>query len=352
MNQRVQRIDFIEGLRGLAAFYVVLQHIASMVDPYQRLRQATTPLAWALRPLWYGHLAVASFIVLSGFCLQWAQFKGSPDGECTYVGEFFGRRCRRILPPYYACLAASLLTCVLVTQYQKGLPWQQYVPVTRESLAAHVFMVHNLSPDWMYKINGVLWSIAIEFQLYFTYPWLARAIRLRPWLSYAVMGALLLGLSMALPASAKLYPWYAVLFAVGIGAARLARTYKQSYLHFNWFALLLGGAAIVSLHFTKLLIVPDMLWGIGVAVLLVGLLQGGWAPLKATLASKPLTKLGLFSYSLYLIHHPIIQVLTVNRPPTIPLVVWLTVVGIPLILVVAFGFFWVFERPFMRARGA
>jgi len=322
-----------------------------MVDPYQKLRrpEAQGTLSMALRPLWYGHLAVASFIVLSGFCLQWAAFKRSEEGDTTQVGEFFKRRCRRILPPYYACLVASLVVCYCVTQHQKGMPWEQYVPVSSGALLSHVFMVHNLSAGWMYRINGVLWSIAIEFQLYFTFPWLALAIRKRGWIALLIGLSVLTAVLTLLPVSLKLYPWYAVLFGVGIWAARFARS-ERSLPGLSAIALVLFASAIGSLHLSRLLVFPDMLWGTGVAFMLVSILRGGLTPVKSFLGCKPVATVGMFSYSLYLIHHPILQVITVIRPSSIPLLGWLVCAGIPAILLCAFGFFWLFERPFLRSR--
>src|SRR5207248_1852670 len=105
----------------------------------------------------------------SGFCLQTSLFNGG-NGEVTDFKRFFKRRALRILPPYYACLAVSILIALYITPLGKGLPFSQYIPLTPQVLTSHVFMYHNFSPDWMYKINGVLWSIAIESQLYLLFP--------------------------------------------------------------------------------------------------------------------------------------------------------------------------------------
>jgi peptidoglycan/LPS O-acetylase OafA/YrhL len=58
-------LDFLDGIRGLAALYVVIMHSAMDVDWTH-----TSSWLFAMSPLISeGKLAVAVFIVLSGFCL-------------------------------------------------------------------------------------------------------------------------------------------------------------------------------------------------------------------------------------------------------------------------------------------
>ena len=100
------RLDFLDGLRGLAALYVLLYHaslragVLAAAAPAQPVAKAISVLHFCL--LGYGHLAVAVFIVLSGYCLMLpvARTEGAvlPGGALAFIQ----RRARRILPPYYA----------------------------------------------------------------------------------------------------------------------------------------------------------------------------------------------------------------------------------------------------------
>src|SRR5882672_5264093 len=99
------RLEYLDGLRGIAALYVVLFH--SMVG----FRGDVLPpaLVSALKFMTYGHFSVAVFIVLSGYCLMLPVARSS-DGRLS--GGFAGyvkRRALRILPPYYAAVSISLL---------------------------------------------------------------------------------------------------------------------------------------------------------------------------------------------------------------------------------------------------
>lgn len=90
-------LSYLDGLRGLAAPYVILYHI------FDSATQITgKPLSPALFHffgwLYHGHLAVAVFIVLSGYCLM-LPVAQSKDGRLRgEMREFVGRRAKRILP--------------------------------------------------------------------------------------------------------------------------------------------------------------------------------------------------------------------------------------------------------------
>lgn len=352
------RLPFIEGIRGLAALYVVIGHICSMSDPRAFQGQTSHAPLWvqqAMAPFWSGHLAVAAFIVVSGFCLQMSLFPGK-DGHIKRLGEYLKRRARRMLPAYYACLAASIAVCYAVTMHQKGMPFEQYLPVTQQNVLAHLFLVHNWSPEWMYKLNGVLWSIAIEAQLYLVFPILVfLAFRAGRFLTAALTALIGFGIVYQWPDTVKLYPWYLALFTFGLLAAHLAYrpSLKQGVMPriAMWMSLGLGVACIASIRIGWPLPATDALGAASVAALLYsGITRPDHWFLKV-IGCKPVAWLGLFSYSLYLMHHPIQQILYVNRPE------WAAgeaglftyfLYCIPITLAGCWTFWWMFERPFLR----
>lgn len=351
------RLGFIDGLRGIAAFYVVLQHICTLIDPYHKMQRGGAEPLWlkiAMAPLWYGHFAVAAFIVLSGFSLQLSLYNRS-DGRIRDLGRFFVRRCRRILPPYYACLVLSLIVCWLVTSRQKGMPWAQYLPVTWENTFAHIFMVHNLRPDWMYKINGVLWSISIEFQLYLVFPVLVLLLWKfgRGALMLPLIAVTLVLLFTYAPAT-KLYVWYAPLFGLGMAAAQIGFDPKVRFRGNckAWLSLaaFFGALAIASISLTTTLAIRDSLGGLAVACLLAA---GAVRPHARTfrfLGGRFLVWLGGFSYSLYLVHHLVLQVAFVARPSWaggFPSQFVYLFLCLPIVVGVCWVFSHFFEQPFI-----
>lgn len=355
------RLPFLEGLRGIAALYVVLGHICSMADPSLlagRVSRAPEWLQTVSGVFAYGHLAVAAFIVLSGFCLQLSLFVAG-DGSIHHVGRFFFRRARRILPAYYACLAISLVVAYLVTQRLPGMPFALYLPLTAENIASHVLLIHNLSPEWMYKVNGVLWSIAIEVQLYIFFPLLVLLKRrLGAWTALTLACLAAATLYLAVPNAPKLYPWYLALFAFGMMAAQLA--YRPNLLRGPRASLALGITvlAAVACGFAVREKMPLYLCDALLAVAVCGLIYAGAvAPDRLVIrpfALRPVVALGAFSYSLYLMHHPIQQVVYLAMPKSVVgeagTFWYLLFVAVPLILAGTWLFSLAFEKPFLSSR--
>jgi peptidoglycan/LPS O-acetylase OafA/YrhL len=210
----------------------------------------------------------------------------------------------------------------------------------------------------MYKINGVLWSIAIEIQLYLIFPFFV-------WLLFKVGRVGLIGLSSLaailfltlLPVSTKLYPWFIPLFCVGMAAAHFAYRPNVRFGTQPRFASVLFWACLIGVGLTaglKSLIPSDALIGLAVACLIYLGAIAPWLRLPGTFGWKPLIRLGGFSYSLYLMHHPILQVLFVYKPSWVKgdalEMAYCVVIALPLILLGTWLFSLAFERPFIAKK--
>lgn len=95
------RLEYLDGLRGLAALYVVAHHVGIHVS-FMKLESPIARCLWRIFDA--GSLAVTVFIALSGYCLMLPVVRrvdGSlPGGFLKYIG----RRAKRILPPYYLAI--------------------------------------------------------------------------------------------------------------------------------------------------------------------------------------------------------------------------------------------------------
>lgn len=355
------RLPFLEGLRAVAALYVVVSHCCSMADGRRTVGMASHSPPWLLdifNWLTRGNLAVASFIVISGFCLQLSLYQRS-DGQIAKLSKFYKRRALRILPPYYAALLISIAVALNVTQYQHTPPFTLYVPVGQTEIVTHALLIHNFNVNWMYKINGVMWSIALEAQLYVLFPILVWAFREMGRLPALILsGALAVSIVQNVPGAPKLYPWYLPQFVMGMVAASLVfrpvfRTEAQV-----WIARILGFAAAYATFQYAVqrapLHIQDPSIGLAVACLCYVMTAAPKGIGARILSLKPLVSIGAFSYSLYLMHHPIMQLVFVNRPAWVNDEVssfrYLLVVAIPLILVGTYIFYLLFERPFLPRR--
>src|SRR5207237_1181285 len=68
-------------------------------------------------------------------------------------------------------LSTLLIVLVPMMQTPSGTFWDDALPALRPGpLLSHLLVIHNLSPDWVHKINGPLWSVATEWQIYFVFP--------------------------------------------------------------------------------------------------------------------------------------------------------------------------------------
>jgi peptidoglycan/LPS O-acetylase OafA/YrhL len=359
------RLLFLDGLRGLAALYVVLHHAyfsvawnGGGVSPW--LLHLTQWMA-------HGTFAVDLFIVLSGFCLM-LPLLGAPDRQLAGgILGFVRRRARRILPPYYAAIALCLLTIYLVPplQHRSGDLWDHSLPAfTPAVLLSHLLLVHNFSIHWIWRIDSPAWSIATEWQIYFVF-----ALVLVPtWRRFGIVTAVALAFVIGnvveamMPASNEACFYFTGLFGLGMGAAALYHSPNKARW-VPWNAAAAGMAAVIGLamfvfptwtHRPKIEV--DLAVGFTSAVALVALarstLSARRLPIIVLLESRPAVTLGRFSYSLYLIHFPLLAwshlwLRRFNFPPDIDLACML-LISVPLAVAASYGFYLLFEWPFQR----
>lgn len=359
-EQPKRKLAYIDGMRGVAAVYVVIGHLWNMVDPNARVGKPSNSPEWLKEltsPFWHGHLAVAAFIVISGFCLQMSLFERGDGLIHDFVG-YFSRRARRILPVYYAALGVSIAVSLTITTSQAfDSRFAQYLPVTAENIRSHIFLYHNLDPGQMYKLNGALWSIAIEAQLYVLFPLLVLGLvyvgRLI-WLAI-VAGAVIYAMPFV---PLKLYIWYLPLFLLGMALAHMAyRPAIRLGTRYHLFALIglaCLGVAIYGIFQVWFTPIADAFIGIATACFLYAGLVAPWSLPSRIFGFPVFAGVGLFSYSLYVLHNPIQQIMWVVRPlwadgPANEMM-YMLLIALPVMLLVAYISYRLFERPFMTSK--
>lgn len=351
------RLDYLDGIRALAALYVVAHH--TWITTWPQYPANTGP--WAVGWLVYGHIAVSVFIVVSGFSLSIAPARRGwhlTGGTQT----FLRRRAWRILPTYWAALALSCVVYGLVTR-----------DVTAEYVDLRAIVVHGLLLQDVVdsaKPNGAFWSIAVEWQIYFVFPLLllirrqygARAVVAAAGMT--VVGAYLAASTWTpLAPLLHLTPQFLLLFAFGLAAATVVQADDE------WPAdRALGWLTVVgAILFVGLCIVEGPAW-VDREYFWVDLLVGataasliGWLAtdrprrLAAVLGGWPLRNLGLFSYTIYCIHLPVLWLVwhfgvsRIEADATTKFVL-LTAVGMPTVVAASWMFSRVFEKPFLTHR--
>src|SRR5437588_5758665 len=159
------RIAGLDGIRGLAALFVVVNHVFLPTFPGYPVDHAPFWAGWFI----YGRFAVVVFIVLSGFSL--ALSPARHGWRLDAVSRFAQRRAWRILPAYWGALAFSLAVAwLIVPQPGHGVP-------DARSVLANGLLVQNIVGA--HSPNAAFWSMAVEAQLYLLFPLLLLLVRRR-----------------------------------------------------------------------------------------------------------------------------------------------------------------------------
>ncbi len=363
---------YLDGMRGCAALYVAINHL---VDHYVRQGRALerhSGFLDAASGFTFGRFSVAVFIVLSGYVLAKPIVQNQPFALRGGLVSYLLRRSWRILPPYYAALLLSLLAIAvfpLLRSMQTPM-WASALPITADAVIAHLLLVHNLQDGWIFRINAPLWSVATEYQIYFLLPLVFLPLWRRLSFAWATAIAIGLGVAPALVTTSSpilASPWFVSLFVMGMAASRINFSIEERadrWRRFPWgectlaLSIALTSLCLTSWRVERPWMVSELLVGASTTCLLVtctrSKIDGRGAALRLVhvFESKPLLLLGAFSYSLYLVHQPVLSLIAgsihFNSLKT-QLVVCL-LAGLPCCLATAYVFHRIFERPFMTLR--
>jgi peptidoglycan/LPS O-acetylase OafA/YrhL len=352
------RVAGLDGVRGLAALFVVVNHVFLRAFPGYPLDRAPFWAGWFI----YGRFAVVVFIVLSGFSL--ALSPARHGWRLEGISRFAQRRAWRILPAYWAALTFSLAVAwLIVPQPGHGVP-------DAKSVLVNGLLVQNLVGA--HSPNAAFWSTAVEAQLYLVFPllllmvrrWSALVMVATVTLVIAAVGLLGPHISGVDTFVIQSPPDLAALFALGVLSAGVVGV-SAARRSWPWAWLALAAAAPVvatiwwqgSVWTLDHLFWVDLALGPAIACLLVGLTTGHRTPLLRLLDARPVRNLGTCSYSLYLTHAPIViivyeRIVAGRIPRGVPAFVVTLAIALPLTIVFARAFAAVFEKPFLRHHAA
>ena len=364
------RLHYIDGLRGMAMLMVLLFH-GWVRNHYWHLNVPLGPHHYVniASLLSHGYTGVHLFLVLSGFCLFWPFVKGGTRAEPT-LWQFARKRCRRILPPYYVVLA--LFGGIALVQSLTSIAPAHKTGYVLDWLWMHGTMMHNLFPGYVMTINAPLWTLALEFQLYILFPLFVEAYRrfnshvvLLTVFTFTIIVHYLANHAAApgdLFAENVLTLTNSVFgrcfeFALGMFAAkRVAQWHRDGgrLVHLADGGIVAAFVLVTAIdhRFWHLGTTSDAMWGLIYASLLLAGSHPG-LPIHRLLSARWLVACGIFSYSVYLIHEPLMIALHQYVVPQ-PLsnagnaALELCVV-VPLMLGLGYLFHLLFECPFMNA---
>jgi peptidoglycan/LPS O-acetylase OafA/YrhL len=331
------RLKSVDVLRGCAALAVVTDHAFK----HGAFRDINVPWFDALHGIVnHGVLGVPLFFVISGFCihLPWARMAASGTPPRLDPIGFWRRRIHRLYPPYFVMLCLSITAVVVAWQLGLQIATLAPYPEPRErwivaDFVLHATMLHGFSPAFDQAAgNPPFWTLAREEYLYLMY-FAVLSWRGRRGMVEALVAVWIVGVAVPWAASLSIPTlglsaawqdrlWHPVNFETSavalwiqwcLGMAAVEAYFGLLRLP-EWcrrmpYVLLWGAAALLAGHQGWQTLIP-LLWGMTFFTLINACVEversGRW-PSTRLLAR--LQAVGVVSYSIYLIHSPVIGVL-------------------------------------------
>jgi peptidoglycan/LPS O-acetylase OafA/YrhL len=248
-------------------------------------------------------VAVKAFFVLSGFLIFMSYERSNS------LASYAGKRVRRIYPAYFVII----VLCAVGLAAVSTLPIREYFSIEwRKYLLFNLLFLNSLHPTLpgifasnpVSLVNGSLWTIRIEAMFYCCVPCLAFLFRRASHLSVlalvyclsiggdALIALLVsrIGASMYLELARELL----VQLRYFMAGAALFYFLPAFQRHVAWFVTFAAMVLVVNLRFPMPLLEPMAL---AVTVVFFGLY----------LFAGNFSKYGDFSYGIYIVHFPIIQ---------------------------------------------
>ncbi|MFV1922936.1 MAG: acyltransferase family protein [Methylotenera sp.] len=154
-----KRLAFADGLRGLAALWVVLFHL-SEGKHIESIKAATPDLLYSII-FTHGDFGVAVFFVLSGFVM--ALTVKSIHINLLSAFKFTARRFIRLAPPYYFAIFFALFFIYIKAVFLGG----EKLPFGFTDVALHLLFLQELFA--VPHINTVFWTLCVELQFYIVF---------------------------------------------------------------------------------------------------------------------------------------------------------------------------------------
>jgi peptidoglycan/LPS O-acetylase OafA/YrhL len=321
-----------------------------------------------------GFYGVELFFVLSGFLIGQILIRAGPKlGSAEGLGGFYVRRWCRTLPLYWLFIAINVGLEILLYQHRLGVG----------DILGHAFFLCNIAAHHITFIPES-WSLAVEEWFYLLFPAaLALGLRLRGkftpvLLTVAVLFYLFSTGARLLTAGNPGYEWSGAprvlvvnrfdALMTGVLAAWLSVRYAAGWRRHARVCAVLGGLLAVAMYAT--LWRPEgafvtnahdsffartwrfNLVSLGFALLLPA--ASGWTLVRETWWSVPTRKIALWSYSIYLIHQPLIHLLRhycfLNSRQSAAAAYGAFATQVVLMIALSAGFYHFYEAPCTRLR--
>ncbi len=230
---RCPRYASLDHWRGLACLSVIAFHATLFGYHHGEKTDGWADLAVAVTArLWIG---VPFFFVISGYCI--AATADASRRRQSSVGDYFIRRLRRIVPPYWVCLALTVGTAVALAWLgrpdllSQGLGSLEGIPLPTALTPGQWAGNLTLSETWRPNLAGApanpvlaqMWTLCYEEQFYAVVGVLLLLCPRRLFLGAGLVTAAVIPLALlgpgllGLPTGGFFFDGRWCLFAAGIG---------------------------------------------------------------------------------------------------------------------------------------
>lgn len=305
------------------------------------------------------YFAVPLFFLISGYCIHFSNLKFIQSNTTFSLSGYYKRRITRIYPPYIS----ALVIAVILNSADKV----RHLPSPVNALI-HLLCLQGFTLKYFFAINLVLWTISVELAFYLIYP-IFFYIRKRYSLNIAMFFSFLVSAisisyfiisnNYAMP---QFYCFSNIWFAWCCGAFMADKLYFESKSLNNWrFAviyvvILIAFAGFMSLHVNYKSAIGLIGYQLKILVwtgpLLFLFSKETWLRKQHSAILNIIRAIGLSSYSLYLLHEPLIIfknfVVNTYLPPGIRTTGF--IVSILIIPAIAWLHYYYLEKPFITKK--
>lgn len=299
----------LDGIRGLAALYVMIHHARLTLTQsfHNGLGLHPEKYSWYDKIMVYffslfkyGHEAVIVFFVLSGFVIHLKQADSKYEFRNFKVTDYLKKRIVRIYPT----LIISFIVCILIELLINAVTGESLVfLLSKYNLTGFLYNLFLIPDGPIWGHNYPMWSLKHEWFFYLMYPILLWPLGTRPSLTLAIILTIYLsycfGFKIPFIGTAA---YTLLIWSLGGLLAYFYRHGRMKYV--PYLSLLSLFYPLINRENITTYPLLDLVFGLIVVGVLALIISE-----RATYISSFLVKfswLGAFSYSLYLLHTPLI----------------------------------------------
>jgi len=228
----------LNGLRFIAAFLVILQHIEHYKSSLGFDKFICDSFIFQL-----GDLSVTFFFVLSGYLITFLLLTEKIEYGTISIKNFYIKRILRIWPPYYLTVIIGLFVLPKIAVFDNVAYAELY-----NNFGIKVLLFMLFFPNIVLVKYGVIpfvaptWSVGVEEQFYLIWPWFLKYFKKYLFILILVViaGSLLIKI-----------PYYLSLHTTNVNTIKWLDFIKSFFIYFRIGAMAIGGIGAYLVVFKK-----------------------------------------------------------------------------------------------------